>query len=57
MDISSFEQYSNECLDTDPRERALHQKLGDISAQARTLFEDALIAVAAADGIQLTPNP
>jgi DNA-binding transcriptional MerR regulator len=54
MDITSFEHYSRQCIDTDPDERALHQKLGDISAQARTLFEDALVAVATADGIQLS---
>lgn len=56
MDITSFEHYSNECVDTDPAERALHQKLGEISSQARALFEDALVAVATADGIQLNPN-
>ena len=53
MDITSFEQYSRECQDTDPAERALHQKLGEISARARALLEDALVAVATADGIPL----
>lgn len=56
MDITSFEHYSRECIDTDPAEKALHQKLGEISSQARALFEDALIAVATADGIQLNPR-
>lgn len=56
MDITSFEHYSKECVDTDPAERALHQKLGEISSQARALFEDALVAVATADGIQLKSN-
>ena len=56
MDITSFEQYSQECQDTDPAERALHRKLSQISAQARTLFEDALVAVATADGISLNAN-
>ena len=56
MDITSFEHYSRECEDTDPAERALHEKLGNISAQARALFEDALVAVATADGIALKPS-
>jgi hypothetical protein len=53
MDIASFEKYSIECSTADPEAQALHNKLGDISAQARMLFEDALIAVASADNIQL----
>ena len=53
MDIASFEKYSVECVTTDPKEKALHIQLGEISAQARILFEDALIAVASADEIQL----
>ncbi len=53
MDITSFEQYSAQCEDTDPAARALHDELGAISARARALFEDALVAVAAADGIAL----
>lgn len=54
MDITAFETYSRECVDTDPDEQALHQRLGEISARARALFEEALIAVAAADGISLS---
>lgn len=53
MDISSFERYSAECADTDPESKALHDELGSISARARALFEDALVAVAAADGLAL----
>lgn len=53
MDIASFEKYSLECSAADPESRTLHNQLGEISAQARMLFEDALIAVASADGIQL----
>lgn len=56
MDISSFERYSEQCIDTDPTERALHAQLREISAQARILFEDALIAVATADGLSLETN-
>lgn len=54
MEIGAFEKYSRECVDTDPDERALHAQLGEISARARELFEDALIAVASADGIALS---
>ena len=53
MDITSFEQYSLECIDSDPAEKALHQKLSALSAQARVLFEEALVGVAAADGLTL----
>ncbi len=54
MDITAFEKYSNECVDTDPAEKALHQRLASISAEARGLLEDALVAVASADGIALS---
>ncbi len=54
MDISAFERYSSECVDSDPESAALHAELGAISARARGLFEDALVAVAAADGISLS---
>ena len=56
MDISSFERYSQECIDLDPKEQALHKQLSQISAQARRLFEDALIAVATADGLKIHPE-
>ncbi len=54
MDISAFEKYSRECASSSPADTALHAQLGDISASARRLFEDALIAVAAADGLQIS---
>lgn len=53
MDISSFEKYSYECVDADPDERALHTHLAELSGRARELFEEALVAVAVADGIEL----
>lgn len=56
MDITSFERYSNECIDTDPAEHALHQQLASVSAQARQLFEGALLTVATAEGIKLEPK-
>lgn len=56
MDIASFEKYSSECEDTDRDAKALHSELAEISAQARVLFEDALISVATAEGIELKSN-
>ena len=56
MDITSFERYSKECIDTDPAEHALHQQLASVSAQARQLFEGALLTVATAEGIKLEPK-
>lgn len=53
MDISAFEQYSLECEDTEPAERALHARLRIIAATARSLFEDAMLAVAKNEGISL----
>ena len=53
MDIASFEKYSIECSIAEPGAQTLHNQLAEISAQARILFEDALIAVATADGIHL----
>ena len=56
MDIASFEKYSIECNIAEPQAQTLHNQLAEISAQARILFEDALIAVANADGIPLEVN-
>ncbi|MEM9620504.1 MAG: MerR family transcriptional regulator [Pseudomonadota bacterium] len=53
MDISAFERYSAECIDSDPTERELHAQLSNMAGQARRLLEDALISVARADGIAL----
>lgn len=54
IDISAFEQYCRECKDADPAEVRLHAHLGDITGQARGLFETALIAVAEADNLDLS---
>ncbi|MEQ8693085.1 MAG: MerR family transcriptional regulator [Pseudomonadales bacterium] len=56
MDIASFEKYSQECAVAEPADQALHDQLTQISAQARVMFENALIAVASADGIKLQVN-
>lgn len=54
MDISAFEQYSMECEDQDPAERALHARLRLIAAHARALFEEAVAEVAAHEGLSLS---
>lgn len=54
LDISAFEKYSLECEDTDPAEQALHAYLGEITGQARRLFETALVAVAEADNLEIS---
>lgn len=56
IDISAFERYSDECHDEDPAEAALHARLALTAAQARALFEDALLTVASADGLQLNQS-
>lgn len=53
IDITAFEKYCGECEDTDPAEQSLHAYLGELTAQARGLFETALIAVAEADDLDL----
>ena len=54
MEIGAFEEYCAQCEDSDPKERALHEHLGRVTAQARALFEEALVAVADADGLELS---
>jgi DNA-binding transcriptional MerR regulator len=57
LDISAFEQYSLECEQSDPEERALHARLRSIAAHARALFEEAMANVAAHEGLELeTPG-
>ncbi|MFU8813804.1 MAG: MerR family transcriptional regulator [Pseudomonadales bacterium] len=53
QDISAFEQYSLECEQSEPEERALHARLRSIAAHARALFEEAMANVAAHEGINL----
>ena len=53
IDINGFEQYCRECEDNDPKQRALHEELGRLTAQARMIFEGALKAVAVADNLDL----
>jgi len=53
LDISAFEQYSLECEESEPEERALHARLRSIAAHARALFEEAMANVAAHEGLEL----
>ena len=43
-----------ECEDQDPKERALHARLRLIAANARALFEEAVVEVAEHEGLSLT---
>lgn len=53
IDINGFEEYCRQCEDDDPNQRALHDELGRLTAQARMIFEGALKAVAVADNLDL----
>ncbi len=55
--INAFEQYSVECSDADPKERALHQHLARVAGTARALFENAMQRVVTAEGIDLGNIP
>ncbi|MDA9256559.1 MerR family transcriptional regulator [Pseudomonadales bacterium] len=57
IDISGFEKYCLQCKDDDPKEKALHAQLAEMSARARTIFESALRSVAVADGLDLDNLP
>lgn len=51
--LSSFEQYSQECLNKNSADQRLHEHLAEVSGQARALFEHALELIAAHEGIAL----
>ncbi|MEI8400300.1 MAG: MerR family transcriptional regulator [Alcaligenaceae bacterium] len=51
--LSSFEQYSQECLNKNSADQQLHEHLAEVSGQARALFEHALELIAAHEGIAL----
>jgi hypothetical protein len=51
--LSSFEQYSQECLNKNSTDQQLHEHLAEVSGQARALFEHALELIAAHEGIAL----
>jgi DNA-binding transcriptional MerR regulator len=51
--LSSFEQYSQECVNKNSADQRLHEHLAEVSGQARALFEHALELIAAHEGIAL----
>lgn len=51
--LSSFEQYSQECVNKNSADQQLHEHLAEVSGQARALFEHALELIAAHEGIAL----
>ncbi len=51
--LSSFEQYSQECINKNAADQLLHEHLTEVSGQARALFEHALELIAAHEGISL----
>jgi hypothetical protein len=51
--LSSFEQYSQECTNKNSADQRLHEHLAEVSGQARALFEHALELIAAHEGITL----
>lgn len=51
--LASFEEYSQECLNSTAQDAHLHAYLTSISGSARALFENALIKIAAHEGIDL----
>lgn len=53
MTVQAFERYSAECIIAQPDDAALHERLRDTAAAARSLLEGALVDVARADGMDL----
>jgi len=53
LSLGAFERYSNECENRSPADAELHRHLGRVAGNARLLFEEALIRVAQAEGIEL----
>lgn len=51
--INAFEQYSQECSDIEPDERALHQYVARVAGVSRALFENAMQHIVEAEGIDL----
>jgi DNA-binding transcriptional MerR regulator len=53
LSLGAFERYSAECENRSPADADLHRHLGRVAGNARLLFEEALIRVARAEGIEL----
>jgi MerR family transcriptional regulator, light-induced transcriptional regulator len=56
MNLTSFERYSAQCSNRNPADALLHRKLERAAGLARSVLEDALEAVAIAEGFVL-PRP
>lgn len=55
LSLGAFERYSAECENLNPADAELHRYLGRVAGSARSLFEEALLRVAQAEGITLAP--
>lgn len=53
IELSDFEEYSAECENTKPADAHIHNMLRKTAATSRALFEQALIELAEAEGIDL----
>ena len=51
--LTAFEIYSEQCLNRNDDDAALHAYLHEVTAQARSMMEVALIRAAEADGIEI----
>ncbi len=54
--LSTFEQYSAQCVSRGPDDAELHRDLQQTAAQARSLIEDAILRVALKEGLSLRPE-
>jgi hypothetical protein len=53
--VGSFERYSAQCANRNPEDARLHTQLELAAGQARVVLENAMLALAAADGLPLPP--
>lgn len=53
INLTSFERYSAECANRSPADAILHRDLQQTAGHARALLENALVRVAAAEGISI----
>jgi len=55
--VGSFERYSAQCANRNPEDARLHTQLELAAGQARVVLENAMVALAIADGLPLPPPP
>lgn len=55
--VGSFERYSAQCANRNPEDARLHTQLEHAAGQARVVLENAMVALAIADGLPLPPPP